>query len=71
MVPKIRRIRAMCAERGLEPVIEVDGGENTATVGMAAAAGATAIVAGSAIFGTKDYKAAIASIRRSAAMAAA
>jgi len=71
MVPKIRRIRAMCAGRGLEPVIEVDGGENTATVGMAAAAGATAIVAGSAIFGTKDYKAAIASIRRSAAMAAA
>jgi ribulose-phosphate 3-epimerase len=66
MLPKIRRIRALCAERGLNPVIEVDGGENEVTAGQAAAAGATAIVAGSAIFGTKDYAAAIATIRRSA-----
>jgi ribulose-phosphate 3-epimerase len=71
MMPKIRRIRAMCVERGIDPVIEVDGGENTATVGMAVAAGATAIVAGSAIFATTDYKAAIAAIRRSATEAAA
>ena len=28
MLPKIRRLRAMCTERGLDPVIEVDGGEN-------------------------------------------
>jgi ribulose-phosphate 3-epimerase len=66
MLPKIRRIRALCAERGLSPVIEVDGGENEVTAGQAAAAGATAIVAGSAIFGTKDYGAAIAAIRKSA-----
>jgi ribulose-phosphate 3-epimerase len=66
MLPKIRRLRAMCAERGLYPVIEVDGGENATTAGLAAAAGATAIVAGSAIFGTKDYGAAIAAIRASA-----
>jgi ribulose-phosphate 3-epimerase len=66
MLPKIRRIRALCAERGLSPVIEVDGGENEVTAGQAAAAGATAIVAGSAIFGAKDYAAAIAAIRRSA-----
>jgi len=66
MLPKIRRIRALCADRGLNPVIEVDGGENQVTAGQAAAAGATAIVAGSAIFGTKDYAAAIAAIRRSA-----
>ena len=71
MLPKIRRIRAICAERGLNPVIEVDGGENMATAGQAAAAGATAIVAGSAIFGTKDYGAAIAAIRASAASAMA
>jgi ribulose-phosphate 3-epimerase len=70
MLPKIRRIRAMCAERGLNPVIEVDGGENTATAGQAAAAGATAIVAGSAIFGAGDYRAAIAAIRGSVAAAA-
>jgi ribulose-phosphate 3-epimerase len=71
MLPKIRRIRAICAERGLNPVIEVDGGENMTTAGQAAAAGATAIVAGSAIFGTKDYGAAIAAIRASAASAMA
>ena len=66
MLPKIRRIRALCTERGLNPVIEVDGGENEVTARQAAAAGATAIVAGSAIFGSKDYAAAIAAIRRSA-----
>ena len=70
MLPKIRRIRAMCRERDLDPVIEVDGGENVTTAGMAAGAGATAIVAGTAIFGTTDYKAAIAAIRGSAAAAA-
>jgi ribulose-phosphate 3-epimerase len=71
MLPKIRRIRAMCMERGIEPVIEVDGGENMETAAKAASAGATAIVAGSAIFGSNDYKAAIAAIRESAATAAA
>jgi ribulose-phosphate 3-epimerase len=70
MLPKITRLRAMCAERGLHPVIEVDGGENTTTAAQAAAAGATAIVAGSAIFGVKDYATAIADIRATAAAAA-
>ena len=70
MLPKIRRLRAMCAERGLIPVIEVDGGENATTAAQAAAAGATAIVAGSAIFGAKDYAKAIAEIRARAAAAA-
>ena len=71
MLPKIRRLRAMCRDRRLAPVIEVDGGENAQTAGQAAGAGATAIVAGSAIFGTKDYKAAIAAIRANALAAAA
>jgi ribulose-phosphate 3-epimerase len=70
MLPKIRRLRAICAERGLSPVIEVDGGENVTTAAQAAAAGATAIVAGSAIFGAKDYAAAIAAIRANATAAA-
>jgi ribulose-phosphate 3-epimerase len=70
MLPKIRRLRAICAERGLYPVIEVDGGENVTTAAQAAAAGATAIVAGSAIFGAKDYAAAIAAIRANATAAA-
>jgi ribulose-phosphate 3-epimerase len=71
MLPKIRRLRAICRERDLNPVIEVDGGENAITAAQAAAAGATAIVAGSAIFGAEDYAKAIASIRASAAAAAA
>jgi len=70
MLPKIRRLRAMCAERGLRPVIEVDGGENAMTAARAAAAGATAIVAGSAIFGAKDYAKAIAELRARATAAA-
>jgi len=70
MLPKIRRLRAMCAMRGLRPVIEVDGGENSVTAELAAAAGATAFVAGSAIFGARDYAAAITTLRASAAAAA-
>jgi ribulose-phosphate 3-epimerase len=70
MLPKIRRLRAMCAARDLHPVIEVDGGENMKTAAQAAAAGATAIVAGSAIFGAKDYAAAISAIRADATAAA-
>ena len=69
MLPKIRRLRSICAERGLNPVIEVDGGENVTTAAQAAAAGATAIVAGSAIFGAADYAAAIAAIRANATAA--
>ena len=69
MLPKIRRLRAMCAERGLDPVIEVDGGENVETAGKAAAAGASAIVAGSAIFGASDYKATIDAMRAALAKA--
>jgi ribulose-phosphate 3-epimerase len=70
MLPKIRHLRAMCAERGLHPVIEVDGGENATTAAQAVRAGATAIVAGSAVFGTKDYAKAIAELRAKAAAAA-
>jgi ribulose-phosphate 3-epimerase len=58
-----------CRERDLHPVIEVDGGENQTTAAQAAAAGATAIVAGSAIFGAQDYAAAISAIRANAAAA--
>jgi ribulose-phosphate 3-epimerase len=71
MLPKIRRLRALCAARNMRPIIEVDGGENPTTAAQAAAAGATAIVAGSAIFRAADYAAAIAGIRASATVAVA
>lgn len=67
---EVRQLRNLCAKRGLPPVIEVDGGAN-ASMATEAAVGATAIVAGSAIFGTKDYKAAIGGIRAGAAAGAA
>ena len=63
MLPKIRCLRRICETRGLDPIIEVDGGENRESAGQAIEAGANAIVAGSAIFGSADYAAAIAAIR--------
>ncbi len=46
-------------------------GENVTTAAQAAGAGATAIAAGSAIFGATDYAAAITAIRASACAEAA
>ena len=63
MLPKLRKLRSVCEAQGLNPVIEVDGGQNCQHAGEAVAAGANAIVASSAIFGAKDYAAAIAAIR--------
>ncbi len=66
MLPKIRRVREFCNRLGLNPIIEVDGGENSTTAARAIEAGATAIVAGSAIFGSADYAEAINAIRNHA-----
>lgn len=63
MLPKIRCLCQLCESRGLDPFIEVDGGENRESAGQAIEAGANAIVAGSAIFGSHDYAVAIAAIR--------
>jgi ribulose-phosphate 3-epimerase len=71
MTPKIRAVRALCDARGLHPWIEVDGGQGPETVAAVTAAGADAIVAGSAIFHTGDYAGAIAAIRHAAAGATA
>ena len=51
VVPKIAQMRATLDERGLPAEIEVDGGIGPATAGIAAAAGADALVAGSAVYG--------------------
>jgi ribulose-phosphate 3-epimerase len=63
MLPKIRRLRQLCAKRGFDPIIGVNGGLSRESAGQAIAAGANAIIAGSAIFGSTDYAAAIAGIR--------
>jgi ribulose-phosphate 3-epimerase len=66
MLPKIRALRKLCDKRGLDTVIEVDGGLSGENAWQVIEAGATAIVAGSAVFGASDYRAAIAAIRHSA-----
>jgi ribulose-phosphate 3-epimerase len=60
---KIADLRAMCRARGLNTVIEVDGGIKTDNIAQVAAAGANAFVAGSAIYGQKDYAEVIAAMR--------
>jgi ribulose-phosphate 3-epimerase len=66
VLPKIRALRQMCDERGLDTIIEVDGGLSGANAWRVIDAGARAIVAGSAVFGAADYAAAISAIRHSA-----
>lgn len=65
MLPKIRALRALCDERRLDPVIMVDGGIGGENAWRVIEAGANAIVAGTAIFGAPDYRAAISAIRHS------
>lgn len=63
MLPKIAALRNLCRERGLDPHIEVDGGQDPQTVRAVYEAGADVIVAGTAIFGKQDYAGAISAIR--------
>ncbi len=65
VLPKIRKLRQMCNERGLEPWIEVDGGLKANNTWQVLEAGANAIVAGSAVFKAADYAQAIEGIRHS------
>jgi ribulose-phosphate 3-epimerase len=65
VIPKIRKLREMCDERGLDPWIEVDGGLKGNNTWQVLEAGANAIVAGSAVFGAKSYAEAIDGIRNS------
>jgi ribulose-phosphate 3-epimerase len=65
MLPKIRDLRRTCDERGLDMIIEVDGGISGANAWQVLEAGANSIVAGSAVFNAPDYGQAIAAIRNS------
>ena len=63
------RIDAMRARTGREIRLEVDGGVKVDNIGTIARAGADTFVAGSAIFGSRDYKATIAAMRAAVASA--
>jgi ribulose-phosphate 3-epimerase len=62
-LPKITKVREMIDRSGREIRLEVDGGVKVDNIGAVAAAGADTFVAGSAIFGAKDYRATIAAMR--------
>ncbi|XP_016713091.2 ribulose-phosphate 3-epimerase, chloroplastic isoform X1 [Gossypium hirsutum] len=64
-VKKISDLRRMCAEKGVNPWIEVDGGVGPKNAYKVIEAGANALVAGSAVFGAKDYAEAIRGIKTS------
>jgi ribulose-phosphate 3-epimerase len=66
MLPKVRAVREVCVSRGLAPRIQVDGGLAPATIGRAREAGADVFVAGSAIFGSRNYRESIAALRAGA-----
>jgi ribulose-phosphate 3-epimerase len=68
-LPKIQELRRLCKSKRLDPWIEVDGGQNGDNAPLAIEAGTDAIVAGSAVFGSDDYGAAISRIRNSRAHA--
>ncbi|EGK13308.1 ribulose-phosphate 3-epimerase [Desmospora sp. 8437] len=64
VLDKIRRVHRMLEEAGLSGVeLEVDGGVNPDTAAETAAAGASVLVAGSAVFGRKDRGEAISALR--------
>jgi ribulose-phosphate 3-epimerase len=69
VLPKITEVRRRVSASGRAIRVEVDGGIKADNIAAAAQAGADTFVAGSAIFGSKDYKATIAAMR--AALAAA
>jgi len=66
---KLRQVRERIEASGREIRLEIDGGVKVDNIREIAAAGADTFVAGSAIFGAKDYRATIASMRAEIAKA--
>ncbi|WP_137181031.1 ribulose-phosphate 3-epimerase [Roseomonas sp. AR75] len=60
---KIAALRAMIDGTGREIALQVDGGVTAETARDCVAAGADVLVAGTAVFGAKDYRAAINALR--------
>ena len=60
---KLRQARELIEDSGLDIRLEIDGGVKIDNIARIAAAGADTFVAGSAIFGSGDYKATIQAMR--------
>ena len=63
MMPKVQELKKLRTELGLNYLIEVDGGIDEKTAPVAIEAGVDVLVAGSAVFGRPNYKAAIEALR--------
>jgi ribulose-phosphate 3-epimerase len=63
VLPKIKAVKEMAENKGLDIEIEIDGGVNPETAKHCIEAGATVLVAGSAIYNQEDYAKAISLIR--------
>jgi ribulose-phosphate 3-epimerase len=66
VLPKLAQLRRWIDERELAVELEVDGGISPDTIERAARAGANVFVAGTAVFGEPDYRAAIADLKKRA-----
>jgi len=63
-IKKVERLRKMLDEVGSQAELEVDGGVKVGNIGQLSKAGADVFVAGSAIFGSGDYKKTIQAMRK-------
>lgn len=63
VIDKVKELRELIDTKGAKVFIEVDGGVNGLNAGKLDEAGADILVAGSYIFSSKDYKAAISSLK--------
>ena len=63
---KLGRLMRLLDEHGVHPIVEIDGGVNRGNAGKLAAAGATMLVAGSAVFGSEDSAAEVEALREAA-----
>ncbi len=68
---KIKELRCRIAAQKLQVDIEVDGGVSIKTIDDIAAAGANIFVAGSAVYGSDDYRKTIATLRKLAEVGSA
>ena len=64
VVPKIRELKKMIIQKGMDLDIEVDGGITVENIAQVAQAGANVFVAGNAVFGSNNYAETISMMRK-------
>jgi ribulose-phosphate 3-epimerase len=65
-LPKIAALRRLIEASGRDIILQADGGVTQATAGGALEMGVDCLIAGTSVFGAKDYAAAIAGLRAAA-----